>query len=122
MNIKLKHILLEDSIADLIKKIDIKVKIDKTQHASIRQHRHSDYFISDSDIIDIVKQSLEKIAYSLLFNRIDIGDYVLLKRTSDNLNLVCNIKKELDKITILVITVIKKKNFIPKKGTVTIFI
>lgn len=117
---KLKQIILENTIANLLKQINVKVKIDKTNHANDRQSRHDNYYINDKDIIDIVNSSLEKIAESLLFNKIDIGDYVLLKRNYDNLNIVTNIERAGDKIDVIVITVMKKQNFIPKSGTKTI--
>jgi len=117
---KLKQIILENTIANLLKQIQIKVKIDKTKHANDRQSRHDDFYINDKDIIEIVNSSLEKIAESLLFNKIDMGDYVLLKRNYDNLNIVTNIQRAGDKIDVIVITVMKKQNFIPKTGTKTI--
>ena len=119
---KLKQILIEDTIANLLKRLNIKVKIDKTKHAGQRQSRHQNDFIANSDIIDVVNSGLEKIANLLLFNEIDINDHVLLKRKSDNLNVVTSIERAGDKIDVVVITVMKEPNFRSEPGIKIIYI
>jgi len=114
---KSMQLIIEDTIANLMKQLNIKVKIDKTKHAKIRQSRHSGDFIADKDIIDVVSTGLEKIAKALLFNEIDIGDHILLKRKYDNLNIVTSIEKSGDKIDVVVITVMKTPNFHNKPDT-----
>ena len=50
---------------------------------------------------------------------IDIGDEVLIKG-KNNINVVAAIKRNKAKIDIVVITVMRKKNFKPKTGTFVI--
>jgi len=122
VTLKFKKIILEDTIANLLKQLNVKVKIDKTDHARERQSRHRNDFISDKDIIDVVNTGLEKIAEALLFNKIDMGDHVLLKRKYDNLNIVVSVEKAGDKIDIVVITVMKTPDFHNKPNTPIIYI
>ncbi len=119
---KLKQLVIEDTIANILKQLNIKVKIDKTNHADNRQGRHQNRYITNKDIIDVVNAGLEKIAYALLFNNIDIGDHILLKRKSDNLNVIASIERAGDKIDVIIITVMKTANFHKHPNTKTLYI
>jgi hypothetical protein len=113
---KLKEILTEITIKKLSKNINVKVDIDKTNHASERQNRHEKE-ISDNEIINTANKSLEKIARGLIFNKIDIGDYILIKDIKTNLNLISAIENNSGKLDLIIVTIMKKKDFKPKSGT-----
>lgn len=114
--IKLKS-LIENTIAKLSKNINVKIDIDKTNHAQQRQHRHEEE-ITDSEIINIVNLALPDIANELMFDKISMGSYVLIKQKLTNINIVGVLYHgQNDEIDFIVVTVMKKENFIPKKGT-----
>lgn len=114
--IKLKK-LVEYTIAKLSRNINVKIDIDKTKHASERQFRHENP-ISDEEIINIVNLALPEIANELMLDRLDMHSYVLIKRKDTNINIVGALHPGKNgEIDFVVVTVMKKENFIPKKGT-----
>jgi len=102
--------LKEEIIGKFNKDIEITYEIDKTEHARIRQHRGKN-FISDEDINSLVKKAIEKIANSLLFDEIDIGDKIHVKDPRSDLNFVGQIKEENGYIKIIIITIMRTNNF-----------
>lgn len=113
--IKLKS-LVENTIAKVSKDINVKIDIDKTVHAGQRQFRHETP-ISDEEIIRIVSLALPEIANQLMFDEINMGSYVLIKN-DDNLNIIGVLHPGNNGvIDFVVITVMKKKDFMPKKNT-----
>lgn len=111
----------EDSIGSFVKKIDIVYNIDKTSHASERQFRH-DTTITDDDIKATVNRGIDKMASAMIFDKIDIGNDILMKNKSTGLNVVGTTRQEGDRIKFTVITVMNKRDFHPKEGTYTIFV
>jgi hypothetical protein len=112
----LKH-LVEYTIGKLSKQINVKIDIDKTAHAGKQQNRPEGH-TSDTEIIEIVKLALPEIANSLLFDEINMGDYVLIKHRGTMINIVGALHPgQNDEIDFVVVTVMKKENFMPKKGT-----
>ena len=114
--IKLKS-LVENTIAKVSKDINVKIDIDKTFHAGERQYRHENP-ISDKDIIDIVGLALPEIANKLIFDEIQMGAYVLIRQLSTNTNIVGALHTgNNEEIDFIVVTVMRKKDFVPKNGT-----
>jgi len=111
---KLKDIILEDKLAKLLQSINIKTDVFTTTHAKQQQGRQEGE-TSNEEIINTVKKALPEIGKQLIFNKLDIGDSLLIKQ--DDLNIVTELEKAGDTIDIIVITVMKKFNFIPKPGT-----
>ena len=124
--INLKKLLLEDTLANLAQNIKVVVKVDRTNHAKERQSRHGfeeDEYISDEEIIITAKRAIDKISKMLLFNYIDLGDSIVIKNTKTDLNLVCALENDKNsKIDLVVITVMRKKDFKTKGGTKIIYI
>ena len=119
----MKISLMEDLIAQLSNTIDVVTNLQKTKHARDRQTRHgySDAdVISDDDIKKTVNIVIPKIARALIFNRIDIGDDVLVKNSRNDINVVGNLAQAGPKLNFIVITVMKKRDFKPKPGTFVI--
>ena len=114
--IKLKN-LVEYTISKVSKEINVKIDIDKTRHAGERQSRDGRQ-ISDTEIIEIVKIALPEIANLLLFDKIDMNSYVLIKHRGTNINIVGALHPGANgEIDFVVVTVMRKENFMPKKGT-----
>ena len=114
--IKLKG-LVENTIAKVSKDINVKIDIDKTIHAGERQYRHEEP-ISDKQIIDIVALALPDIANELIFDDIHMGEYILIKQFLTDINVVGALHPgNNDEIDFVVVTVMRKKDFMPKKGT-----
>lgn len=113
---KLKK-LYEDTIGTINTKLNVVVKIDKTKHAGERQSRHDNDFISNKDIISVANKALPKISKMLIFNKLDIGDTVIIFDSSTSLNLVSKLEEGKGVIDLVVITVMKKQNFKSKPGT-----
>jgi hypothetical protein len=114
--IKLKN-LVEYTIGKVSKQINVKIDIDKTVHAGQQQNRPEGH-TSDTEIIEIVNLALPEIANMLLFDEIDMGDYVLIKHRGTMINIVGALQHGNNGvIDFVVVTVMKKENFMPKKGT-----
>lgn len=112
----LKH-LVEYTIGKLSKQINVKIDIDKTVHAGKQQNRPEGH-TSDTEIIEIVKLALPEIANALLFDEINMGDYVLIKHRGTTINIVGALQYGNNGvIDFVVVTVMKKKDFIPKRNT-----
>lgn len=110
--------ILEYTIGKLSQNINVKVDIDKTQHASDRQHRQEDTRITDDEIIETVRFALDDIANMLVFDEINMGQYVLVKNTKTDLNIIGALHPgQNDEIDFVVVTVMRKHNFMPKQGT-----
>jgi len=115
--IRISNMLLEATIGKIVDKINVIMNLDKTYHAGERQSRHDDIYISNDDIMNTTNMVLSKIAKSLLFNYIDVGDYVLVTNTKNNLNIVGKLEEKGGMLNFIIVTVMVKKNFIPKGNT-----
>jgi len=104
--------------------INIIVNLDKTKHADERRFRHdTNNPITDDEIIETGKRGGQKIAKLLLFDKLDIGDDVVIFDQRTALNLVCSISNpKPDTIELDIITIMQKKDFKPKPGTFKIFV
>ena len=118
----MKASLLEDVIAQLSNTIGVVTKLQKTKHARDRQVRHGggEAFISDDDIKKTVGIAIPRIARALIFNRINIGDDVLVRSGRDDMNVVGHLRQDKQKLNFIVITVMRKRGFRPKTGTYVI--
>jgi hypothetical protein len=113
---KLKQIILEETLATVIQNVNVKLKIHKTHHAEDRKTRNGDY-LSDDDIVDVVKTAIPKIAEDLVLNILKINEYILIKEKLSSINIVAKLEKTGNIVDIVVVTVMIKDNFIPKSGT-----
>jgi len=108
--------LIEKNIGKVSRKINVTIELDKTIHAGDQQFRHEEE-ITDKQILAVAQRSIEPITRDLVANDIDVGDYILVKDTKTNLNLVGVLKEKNDVLEFTIITVMKKQNFKPKAGT-----
>ena len=111
---KMIKLILEDKLAKLLQSINIKTDVFTTTHAKQQQSR-GEGETSNEEIISTVKKALPEIGKQLIFNKLDIGDNVLIKQ--NDLNIVTQLKGAGETIDLIVITVMKKQNFMPKSGT-----
>ena len=116
--IKLKK-LVEKTIGKVSQKINVVIQLDKTKHASDRQSRHEKE-ITDTEIKYTEEMAIKKIVHMLMMDEIDINDKILIQDTKSDLNLVGAIKRQGDMLDLVIITVMREKNFRNTQGTKTI--
>lgn len=116
-----KEELLEATIGSYVEDISIVVDVSKTRHATQRQNRHgSDEYdrITDEEIIATAEEATDVILQRILLDQIDVGDEIVIRDKTYDLNLVCVLEpKTDDEFQLTVITVMRKKNFKPKRGS-----
>jgi hypothetical protein len=120
---KLRQIIREElreaSIGSYLEDITIEVDVSKTRHASERQGRHRDR-ITDEEIIATAEEATDVILRRIIENSIDVGDEIVIRDMTYDLNLVCVLEPKrgsADNLELRVITVMRKKNFKPKRGS-----
>lgn len=111
--------LLEKSLGHFKQEYKLVVFIDKTKHAELRQSRHEGETISDDVIKEAVLTASKEIINMLVFDKIDIGDIILVHRKRDNLNIVGAVLREgsSNVLRFEVITVMKSSEFRNVKNT-----
>jgi len=100
---------------------------DKSFHAGERQSRHEDVEITEDDIKKLVRKKARQIVAYLVFDKINVGDFIHLFDPQSKLNVICKIDP-IGKVSasspiglrVKVITVMIKQNFKPKSGTITV--
>ena len=112
--------LVERSIGKAAEQIKVVIDIDKTVHAGDRQDRHGENKpITDDEIGVATKKAIPILSKLLMFDKIMIGDDVVIQ-SRDGLNVVGNIQQSGTELKLVVITVMRKKGFKPKPGTIPI--
>jgi hypothetical protein len=112
----------ERSIGKTSDSIKIVVDIDKSVHSTERQLRHGvTDIITDDDIRKTTEKAIKPLTKLLVFDKIRIGDDVLIKSKSD-LNVVGNLSQRGTELVLRVITVMKKKDFKAKPGTKVVYV
>ncbi|HUT80597.1 MAG TPA: hypothetical protein VMZ29_05270 [Candidatus Bathyarchaeia archaeon] len=112
---------MEDVIDQDRIEVDIDYGVSRTEHATERQAREKDDYISNEEIADNVKAAFNKVAKSLMFNQLDIGDRVIIKNADSNLNIVgAPLQAPNNVIMFKLITVMRHPNFRNVKDTKTI--
>ena len=107
----------ERKIGKLQKNIKVTVEIDSTVHSDERKFRHSDKIITDSDIVKSANKAIEPVTDELIFDRLDIGDTVHIKDSSNDLNLIAVLNENRDLVVMKIITVMIKPNFKPNPAS-----
>ena len=64
--------------------------------------------------------TIKKLGQMLMMDEIDINDKILIQDTKSDLNLVGAIKRQGDMLDLVIITVMREKNFRNTQGTKTI--
>jgi len=113
--------LVEDVIGQITNQIGIVTRLEKTAHAGERQFRHGEP-ISDTDMKKTVEIGMPQVVKALIFNRIDIGNDVLIRNTRNDVNVVGHLAQDGSKLNFIIITVMRKQGFKAKQGTYTIAI
>lgn len=113
----LGDILIEDIIGKVSQKINVVLQLDKTKHAGERQYRHEDRYISDAEIKIAAEKAIPIIAKYLLFNRMDVGDSILIYDKRSDLNLIGKLQSGKGILELIIITVMIKRDFKSKPGT-----
>jgi hypothetical protein len=115
--------LMDAVIGTVSDKVTIAVQINKTKHAGERQSRHDHTQITERDIMDVADKAIPNITKALLFDRIDVGDYIHVKDKKSALNLIGILQEKSPyNLMFVVMTVMVKPNFVAKQGTYTIVV
>ena len=115
--------LMDAVIGTVSDKVNISVQINKTKHAGERQTRHDHMQISEKDIMNVADKAVPDITKALLFNRIDVGDYIHVRDKKSALNLIGIIQEKSPfNLMFVIMTVMIKPNFIAKQNTYSIII
>lgn len=115
--------LMDAVIGTVSDKVNISVQINKTKHAGDRQSRHDHTQISEKDIMNVANKAIPDITKALLFDRIDVGDYIHVKDKKTSLNLIGLLQEKSPyNLMFVVMTVMLKSNFVAKQGTYTIIL
>lgn len=113
----LVNLLLEDEIGKVSKQINVTMQIDKTKHAGERLDRNPDLPISESDILDKVYLALPKLSKMVLLGSVNLGDEILIRDGKSDLNIIGALSRKEDIMDLIIITVMRKRDFMPKIGT-----
>lgn len=115
--------LMDAVIGTASDRINISVQINKTKHAGERQSRHDHMQISEKHIMNLADKAISDISKALLFNRIDVGDYIHVKDKKSALNLIGILQEKSPfNLMFVIMTVMIKPNFVAKQGTYTIVV
>ena len=115
--------LMDAVIGTVSDKVTIAVQINKTKQAGERQSRHDHTQITERDIMDVADKAIPNITKALLFDRIDVGDYIHVKDKKSALNLIGILQEKSPyNLMFVVMTVMVKPNFVAKQGTYTIVV
>lgn len=118
------------TIGYLKEPVEIRIDIEKIQHAGDRQFRHGgmkEEVISNDDIIETIELAIEELTIALMQDRFDIyqeeDDYptkgvkagepnrFVIKNKTNNINVVCQLEPGDNEFTLTVITVMRKPDF-----------
>lgn len=115
-----KSQLTEEPIGNVSHKLNVRIIIDKSAHASQRQNRHEGKFIDDQQIKAIAHRATKKFITYMIYDKIDIEQEVHVKDSKSNINLIATMKHIDNQLIFRVITIMDKPNFKAKKGTLSI--
>lgn len=103
--------------------IEIEIDLHSSYHADERKFRHETEILDD-EIIATFEKGVPQISEALITNKIDVGDIFRIFNKTNNLNVIGVLKVKGNKIPLkfIVVTVMRKKNFIPKKGQKSFFV
>lgn len=114
-------LLNEKSIGQAVGDIHVVIDLDKSGHAGERQTRHGeDDVISDDEIKGVAQRGVPAISKMLILGQIEIGDDVVIQSNGSALNVVGSIKRDGNQLRLVIITVMRKRDFKPKAGTTPI--
>lgn len=110
----------ERPIGNVSQNVKVDISLIATKHSTERQDRHSNDHISERDILDTANKAVGKIAQLALLDVISVGDNLHIKNNSTTLNLIGRLERSGSTLNFVIITVMKKSNFVAKKGTYTV--
>ena len=112
------------NIGSISKKIVVNMDVEHTYHSLDRIKRDVDQkdVVSNPEILDALDTASYDIIEALLSNKIQFGSRILITKTFNFLNIVCDVRIKNDSILLDVVTVMRKKDFINKNNTFQITI
>lgn len=102
-------------LSDVKDNVEIRIDLEAAPHAMDRTWRHGvDEKIEDGEIIDLVERSIEELTIALMQDRLNVYERFVLKDKKTFLNVVAQIEPEENNFKLLIITVMRKENFLVK--------
>lgn len=102
-------------LSDVKDNVEIRIDLESVPHAMDRTWRHGvDEKIDDGEIIDLVERSIEELTIALMQDRLNVYERFVLKDKKTFLNVVAQIEPEENNFKLLIITVMRKENFLVK--------
>jgi hypothetical protein len=127
-------------LGDIKQPVEIRIDVEAIGHALSRQYRHGvtdtsgkiEAGITKDEILDTIELAVEEITIALMQDKFDIyqdeDDYptrgvragepnrFVIRKKSNNLNIVCQLEPGDNEFTLTVITVMKKEDFKAYRG------
>jgi hypothetical protein len=119
----IRSVLRERNIGSVYGDVTVKVSVDLTRHADDRRFRHGrGQEIEEEEIVATAEAATDRVIDYLINDRMDVGDEFVIRDLTYDLNLVGVIEPtgDPDVLEMTVITVMRKRGFKPKPGTVAI--
>jgi hypothetical protein len=113
--VSLDTYILENKIADLRDEIQIKIEVDTTVHAEERKFRHVESGedpITNDDILLTTEKALDEICERQLKGFDKLGKkYWIYDKNNKDLNVVATLSRKDNDLILLVITIMREKEF-----------
>ena len=111
----LKEFIEEKEVAKISKDIHIDTTVNTTTHSEDRLHRPGFEEIKQDEINKDIETATPIVAKLMIKNKIDIGENIHIFNSKTDLNIIAGIEKDLNTdFKVVLITVMRKHNFIPK--------
>lgn len=116
-----RRVLTEQNVGSVYADVVIRVRVSLNAHAEDQRFRHDDE-ITTGDIVDTCQRAARKIVHYLLHGSLGIGDPFVVRDARSTLNIVGVIDAtgDPDTLDMTVVTVMRKRNFKPRRDTVPI--
>jgi hypothetical protein len=100
---------------------EIDYGIDSTVHSEQRKNRidNDGKEITDKEITQDIETALEEISHDLMFDKLNMGDKIIIKNNKTLLNIVAQLQgREYDNVIVFkIVTVMRKENFWVNRDT-----
>lgn len=117
-----KQFIFERKIGEIDIDVSIEIDLESTKHSEERKFRDDNFLgkpITNKEILETAEKAIEEITEDKILNILNIGEYVHIHDTSNDLNLIAVIQGKDFPLTMKIVTVMRKRDFRAKRGTRT---
>ena len=112
-------VIFERTLHKIKGAVKIEIDFETTSHSDERKFRHEGIEIDDKEIVETCRKAIGKITTDLFLDKISMRDELVIQDAKTDMNVVCQLRgPRLDALKLVIITVMIKKNFRPKSGTI----